>query len=82
MLLGIHLTLLIGPTIAVPAPATMIEALTSVSVTHNDRGRSGFELTFQIGRSGPLDLIDFGLAQNPLLKPFNRVVLKIGRAHV
>lgn len=77
MLLGIHLTLLIGPTIAVPAPATMVEALTSVSVTHNDRGRSGFELTFQIGRSGPLDLIDFGLAQNPLLKPFNRVVLMV-----
>jgi hypothetical protein len=77
MLLGIHLTLFIGPTVAVPVPATMIEALTNVSVTHNDRGRSGFQLTFQVGRSGPLDLIDFGLVQNPLLKPFNRVVIMV-----
>jgi hypothetical protein len=77
MLLGIHLTLLIGPTIAVPAPFTLVEALTNVSVTHNDRGRSGFELTFQVGRSGPLDLVDYGLVQNPLLKPFNRVVLMV-----
>ena len=77
MLLGIHLTLLIGPTIAVPAPVSMVEALTNVSVTHNDRGRSGFQLTFQVGRSGPLDLIDYGLAQHPLLKPFSRVVIMV-----
>ncbi len=77
MLLGIHLTLLIGPTVAVPAPLPLIEALTNVSVTHNDRGRSGFQLTFQIGRSGPLDLVDYSLLLNPLIKPFNRVVLMV-----
>lgn len=77
MLLGAHLTLLIGPTIAVPAPLPLIEALTSVNVTHNDRGRSGFQLTFQIGRSGPLDLIDYALVMNPLLQPFSRVVIMV-----
>lgn len=77
MLLGSHLTLYIGPTIALPAPEMLMEALANVSVTHNDRGRSGFQLTFQIGRSGPLDMIDYSLMLNPLLKPFNRVVIMV-----
>ncbi len=77
MLLGIHLTLMIGPTIAVPAPFGLAEALTGVEVTHNDQGKSGFQLTFQVGRSGPFDLLDFDLLRNPLLRPFNRVVLVV-----
>ncbi|MDQ3803247.1 MAG: hypothetical protein M3416_05270 [Acidobacteriota bacterium] len=78
MLLGVRLTLLIGPTIAVPAPYDLTEALTGVEVTHSDSGRSGFQLTFQVGRSGPLDLADYGLLKNPLLlKPFNRVVIMV-----
>ena len=77
MLLGIHLTLLIGPMIAVPAPPTLTEALVSASVTNNDSGRSGFQLTFQVGRAGPLDLLDYALVLNPLLRPFNRVVLMV-----
>ncbi len=74
-LLGIHLTLLIGPTVAVPAPPPLMEALQSVEVTHSDEVRSGFQVTFQVGRSGPADLLDYALVSNPLLKPFNRVVL-------
>lgn len=74
-LLGIHLTLLIGPTVAVPAPPQLMEALQSVEVTHSDEGRSGFQITFQVGRSGPLDLLDYPLLSSPLLKPFNRVIL-------
>lgn len=78
MLLGVRLTLLVGPTIAVPAPYDLTEALTGVEVTHSDSGRSGFQLTFQVGRSGPLDLVDYGLLKNPLLlKPFNRVVIMV-----
>lgn len=75
MLLGIHLTLLIGPTVAVPAPPMILEAINSVQVNHNDTGRSGFQMTFQIGRSGPKDVLDYNLLSNPLLKPFNRVIL-------
>jgi len=73
--LGIHLTLLIGPTVPVPAPPTVMEALAGVEVTHSDQEPSGFQLTFQVGRSGPLDLLDYGLVSNPLLRPGNRVVL-------
>jgi hypothetical protein len=77
MILGAHLTLLIGPTVPVPAPFDITEALDSVQVTHSDQGRSGFQLTFKIGRSGPLDLVDYPLLMNPLLRPFSRVVLVV-----
>ena len=77
MLLGVHLTLLIGPTIAVPAPIVLTEALASAEVTQNETGRSGFQLTFQVGRSGPLDLAEFNLLKNPLIRPFNRVCLMV-----
>src|SRR5262245_6373412 len=74
-LLGIHLTLLVGPTVAVPAPLPLVEALQSVEVSHSDQGRSGFQIVFQIGRSGPLDLLDYALLSLPLLQPCNRVIL-------
>jgi hypothetical protein len=73
--LGIHLTLLIGPTIAVPAPPILIEALQSVEVTHTDEGRSGFQITFNAGRGEKFGLMDYPLLNNPLLKPFNRAIL-------
>lgn len=74
-LLGIHLTVLIGPTVAVPAPVLLTEALQSVEVTHSDEERSGFKLTFQTGRTGLFDLIDYPILTLPLLRPFNRVIL-------
>jgi hypothetical protein len=77
LLLGVHLTLLIGPTIAVPAPLPLTEALAGVEVTQNETGRSGFQLTFQVGRSGPFDLLDYNLLTNPLLRPFSRVVVMV-----
>lgn len=73
--LGIHLTLLIGPAAPVPAPPALMEALQSVTVTHNDQGRSGFQIAFRVGRSGPADLVDYPLLLNPLLRPFSRVIL-------
>ncbi len=75
MLLGVNLSLLIGPNVPLPAPPDIAEAIQSVSVTHNDEGRSGFQIVLQIGRSGPTDLLDYRLLLNPLLRPFNRVIL-------
>ena len=75
MILGIHLTLMIGPTVPIPAPQPIAEALRSVQVTHADEGRSGFQLVFEIGRSGPMDLLDYPALLNPLMRPFARVVL-------
>ncbi|MCS6828014.1 MAG: hypothetical protein NZ553_15480, partial [Caldilinea sp.] len=72
---GVQLTLLIGPTVAVPAPPLLTEALHSVEVTHSDEGRSGFQLVFQAGRDALTGPIDYPLLSLPLLRPFNRVVL-------
>lgn len=75
MILGIHLTLLIGPVVPVPAPPALTEALVGVEVSQKEQGRSGFQLTFQAGRSGPMDIADYPLLLNPLLRTFNRVIL-------
>jgi hypothetical protein len=77
MILGVHLSLWIGPTFAAPAPLDLTEALASVVVTQSETGPSGFELTLQVGRSGPWDLPDYRLLLNPLLRPFNRVVVMV-----
>jgi hypothetical protein len=48
-----------------------------VSVTQNDQGRSGFQIVLQVGRAGPTDLLDYVLLLNPLLRPFNRVIVMV-----
>ena len=56
MLDGVHLTLLIGPGVPVPAPAEVLDALDAVQVNSGgDRG--GFQLTFQIGKGSLLQKI-------------------------
>ena len=75
MILGLHLQMMIGPTIAIPATPDLTEALQSIQVTHNDEGKSGFQITFQVGRASLADILDYSLLANPLLRPFNRVVL-------
>lgn len=74
-MLGIHLTLLIGPAVPLPAPPTLAQALQRVEVTHSDEGRSGFQLTFQAGRVGLAGTLDYPLLAGPLLRPFSRVIL-------
>lgn len=75
--LGAHMTLLVGPTIAVPAPMAITEAIERVEVTHTDSGRSGFQVTLQATRTGAFGLIDYPLLRHPLLRPFNRVILLV-----
>jgi hypothetical protein len=74
-LLGVRLTLLIGPTVAVPAPPPLAEAIEEVKVTNADEGRSGFQITFRDGRAGPEGLLEYPLLKLPLLRAFNRVIL-------
>jgi hypothetical protein len=50
---GVHLTLLIGPAVPIPAPAVVLDALTSVQVTSSN-DRSGFQLQFTVGKTSPL----------------------------
>jgi len=53
MLKGIHLTLLIGPAVPVPAPAIVIDSLDGVQVNH-DKERSGFQLSFKVSKNSAL----------------------------
>jgi hypothetical protein len=53
MLKGVHLTLMIGPAVPVPAPKAVTDALQSVQVT-SSRDRSGFQLTFAVSKTSPL----------------------------
>lgn len=76
-LLGIHLTLLIGPTVAIPAPPFLLEALDRIEIKNSVQRESGFELRFHAGRSGPGDLNDFKLLNYPLLKTGNRVIIVV-----
>lgn len=75
MILGAHLQLMIGPSVPIPATPDIAEALRSVQVSHNDEGRSGFQMTFEVGRAGLSDIVDYGLMMNPLLRVFNRVII-------
>jgi hypothetical protein len=75
--LGTRLTVLIGRTLPVPVPPLLVENLDRVEVTTSDTDRSGFQLVFAAGRSGPADLVDFPLLTLPLLRQFSRVILVV-----
>jgi hypothetical protein len=53
MLKGLHLTLLIGPLVPIPAPQSVIDSITSVQVT-SGRDRSGFQITFAVSKKSTL----------------------------
>lgn len=75
--LGFLLTMLIGPTVPVPASINILESLDSIEVTHNDQSRSGFQITLKAGRTGAMDMLEFNLLKNPVLKPFSRMILLV-----
>ena len=54
MLKGIHLTLMIGLAVPVPVSQEVLDALTELTVTSNDVGRSGFQLSFRLSTKSPL----------------------------
>lgn len=74
---GIKLNLMVGPAVPTPAPLFLTNALESVEVSHKEKGRSGFQMTFQIGRRGPQDMFDYPQHLMPLVKPGNRVIMTV-----
>ena len=75
MLKGVNLTLLIGPLVPVPAPRAVIEALTEVTVTSNDTGRSGFQLGFTLSHQSPLHTLFLLAGGSPI--PLLRVIVVV-----
>lgn len=75
-LFGTTFTLLVGPSVPLPAPPTLLETLERVEVTLSDEGRSGFQMIFRVGRS-PSDMLEYQALAIPLLRPFNRVIMVV-----
>ena len=75
-LFGTTFTLMIGPSIPLPAPPNLLETLERVEVSLGDEGRSGFQMIFKIGRS-QTDFLDYQALSLPLLRPFSRVVMMV-----
>ena len=53
MLKGVHLTLMIGPLVPLPAPQSVVDAVTSIQVT-SGKEKSGFQITFAVSKNSPL----------------------------
>ena len=82
---GVHLLVLLGPTVPRPAPASLLASLERVEITQPDDGPGAFQLLFTAGRGGPGGRLDHPVVSTPLLDPFARVVLvaQVGaRVHV
>jgi hypothetical protein len=72
--LGVRLQLLIGPTVPLPAPYPVMDALTSLTVTNRDTERDGFQMNFSLGKDS---LVDYGLLLNGYFDPPNRVIIMV-----
>lgn len=70
--LGVRLQLMIGPTVPMPAPYHVMDALLSLQVTNSASERDGFEMKFSVGKQ---PLLDYGLLRDGLLDPPNRVMI-------
>ncbi|MDQ3055613.1 MAG: hypothetical protein M3R66_17920, partial [Actinomycetota bacterium] len=72
--LGIRLQLLIGPTVPLPAPYAVVDALMDLEVTNDDRDRDGFQMLFSLGKDSTLD---YGLLHEGFLDPPTRVIIMV-----
>lgn len=70
--LGVQLQLMIGPTVPLPAPYPVMEALISLEVRNRDQERDGFQITFSLGKDSPLD---YSLLLSGLFDPPSRVII-------
>jgi hypothetical protein len=74
MNIGFYLTLSMGPNKAVPVPQPVIEALSSVQVTCSAGQRSGFQMTFTMGKNSPLAV---NFLPNGFFDPQTRVIISV-----
>lgn len=72
--LGIRLQLLIGPTVPLPAPYPLVDALVGLEVTNRDSDFDGFRISFSLGKD---TLLDYSLLASGLLDPPSRVIIMV-----
>ncbi len=74
-MLGTSVSLMIGPVLAVDAPAALMESVRSVQVTQSETG-SGFQIAFDVDPApGASSSTGPTLLYSALLKPYNRVIV-------
>ena len=74
---GIRLELRIGrPTTPELAPYEVVDALIDLEVTHQDRQRNGFQMTFSLGKELRKSS-DYWLLRERILDPPNRVIITV-----
>jgi hypothetical protein len=73
MLKGVHLTLLIGPAVPIPAPQPVLDALTAIEVVSQDEGMSGFSLSFTLSNRSILPTLFMIAGESPI--PIVRVII-------
>ncbi|MBD5788258.1 hypothetical protein IF650_19025 [Cellulosimicrobium terreum] len=74
-LLGVHLTVLAGPTVPVPLPPDVTARVRELVVTESDSDRSAFTLTLDAGRSGPTAALDTSVLTTSPVRANSRVVV-------
>ncbi len=82
---GIQLTLLVGPTVAVPAPALLTQAWQSVEVSRSASSAAGFQIVFELVNRPVAEGLAQKRAAARLLVAFNRIIFMAtigGRPHV
>jgi hypothetical protein len=72
--LGLRLVLWMGSTVPRPAPAAVLQALTSVEVTADREKGDGVQLVFSLIKDRSLD---YPLLREPLFTPGNRIVVGV-----
>jgi hypothetical protein len=72
--LGIRLIVMLGQTVPLPAPAPVMNALSSVQVTNDEQGGDGFSMSFSLSKSQP---VDYDLLQSGLLEQGTRVIIGV-----
>ncbi|CAA9241502.1 MAG: FIG01124596: hypothetical protein [uncultured Chloroflexia bacterium] len=74
MLKGFYLTLLVGPSVPLPAPQPVVDALSSAQVTTSAGQASGFQLSFAVSKRSVLNRV---LLPAGYLDPKVRVILMV-----
>jgi hypothetical protein len=72
--LGIRLVLLVGKTVPLPASNEIMRALTRAEVTNDARSGDGFQMTFALNKSQP---VDYNLLLSGALDPPSRVIIAV-----
>src|SRR5258708_3692870 len=71
---SIRLQLFLGPTVPVPAPFGVVDALISLEVTNKDQDRDGFQMAFSLGKD---TLLDYSLLSSGIFDPPSRVIIMV-----